>query len=135
MPCLTLHIDQRMGALMDVLVGSPGLPSPNQRRRIFLLDTGAQHSAIDQQLAHELELKAVDDTNLVTPSEPDGERRMVYEASLCIETPGMVSEASSVQLTGAELSQQGFSGIIGRELLSKLIVIWDGPAQSVRLCI
>lgn len=135
MPYLSLHIDQRMGALMDVLVGSPGIPCANQSRRIFLLDCGAQHSAIDQQLAHELGLKAVDDTNLVTPSEPEGERRMVYEASLCIEAPGMVSEAPSVRLTGAELSNQGFSGIIGRDLLGKLLVVWDGPAGTVRVCL
>lgn len=130
MPHISLRIDDRLGALIDVLVGSPGLPSTNQRRRIACLDTGAEHSAIDQQLAREMGLEQVDATQLVTPSEPEGDRRMIYEASLCIEAPGMISEAPSVRLTGVDLSNQGFSLLLGRDLLKKMIVVWNGPAQS-----
>lgn len=135
MPHISLRIDDRLGALLDVLVGSPGLPSANQRRRIALLDTGAEHSAIDQQLAHEMELQVVDTTELVTPAADNGSARMVYTASLCIEAPGMISEAPEVRLTGADLSQQGFSVLLGRDILKRLVIIWDGPAQSARLCI
>lgn len=135
MPVLNINIHPSNGAILPVLIGSPGLPSPDQRQRLAMLDIGAEHSAIDLGLVSELGLQAVDQTNLVTPSEPEGERSQVYEASLCIEAPGMVSEVPKQRFTGAELSGQGFSVLIGRDVLVKACFFWNGPAGTLTLSV
>lgn len=126
MPVLNVTIDPNQGALLPVLIGG--------QQRLALIDTGAEHSAIDLQLAHELGLKEVGQTELITPTEPEGKPAAVYQASISIEAPGMISEMDA-RLNGAELSKQGFTVILGRDVLGRLLVVWDGPAKSLRLCV
>jgi hypothetical protein len=135
MPVLSLKINPQRGVLLPVRVGAVGTPSHRHTEHHALLDTGAEHSSIDQALASEIGLQAVDRTKLVTPTTPEGEERTVYTAALCIEAPGMVSELPSVRLSSAELSAQGFSLILGRDILSRMMLVWDGPAGIVRLAL
>lgn len=138
MPSITLDIHSKNGALVPVLIGQPRTgeePIAGLRSRLALVDTGAEHSSIDLQLASELGLKAIESTELVTPTEPVGMLRPVYEASITLEAPGMSSEVSRIQLTGAELSSQGFTVIVGRDILCRCVLMWDGPAGRLTLAI
>jgi hypothetical protein len=143
-----LEMLRRAGPTLTVQVG-PGIPilpadqmpiadqGINQSRLphvsdcLALLDTGASDSCIDQGLADYLSLPLVDRWRA---GGIGGAHEMnVYLAALTIPTLGITKNGLFMAVRLVE-SGQPHSVLIGRDLMTDLIIIYDGRRGGVSLC-
>lgn len=90
-----------------------------------LLDTGATKTCVDEDILKALGLPAVGRAAVSTPSGKS--TLLLYPVKLEFPgTPLRPLEFSSV--IGASLKEQGIGVLIGRDILSDCILIWNGPA-------
>jgi predicted aspartyl protease len=130
MPNLLLPIHPTRGALLDVRVVAPS------RTEILraLVDTGAERSSIDREQADMLGLEHVSRADVVTPSTgPEPKSVMVRRATLVLVADRFECKIPGVPLLEAELENQGFTLLLGRDILSRFHIHWDGPAKRMTL--
>jgi hypothetical protein len=139
---------RRAGPTINVQVG-PGAPilpadempiadpavnpsfSPRTSDCVALLDTGATDSCIDQALADRLSLPLVDRWRA---GGIGGSHEMnVYLAALTIPLLGITKNGLFMAVRLTE-SGQPHAVLIGRDLLTDLIIIYDGRRGSVSVC-
>lgn len=139
MPVIPVKIHETQGPLLDVMVGKVRRDPArgNSRRRCrALIDTGAEHSMIDQGLASELGLEIIGNSEVVTPSQPEpGTPTPIYAASLVFEHPLLDTELPTMRLRAGQLADQGFTLLIGRDLLNRFAFTYDGQAGTALLCL
>lgn len=94
-----------------------------------LIDTGAQESCIDEDLAQQLHLPLIDQEVMSGISGPT--TLNVYLAHIAI--PAMVTQYG--RFTGVHLQKGGqhHQALIGRTLLTDMLVIYDGHTGTVKL--
>ncbi len=139
---------RRAGPTITVQVG-PGVPilpdeqmpiadptvnpsfAPRMGNYLALLDTGASDSCIDQVLADQLALPLVDRWRA---GGIGGAHEMnVYLAALTIPSLNITKNGLFMAVRLTE-SGQPHSVLIGRDLLTDLIIIYDGRRGSVSVC-
>ena len=99
-----------------------------------LIDTGASHTAIDPHVARQLALESTGFVSIHTPSTDSSQvERDSYDAmiSLGVGKRGMVSVACEV--VECQLAHHGFLVLVGRDVLSRCILTFDGPADRFLL--
>lgn len=137
MPVIPIKLDETNSPVLDVLVGKVRRDPArgNARRRCrALIDTGAEHSMIDRDYATELGLEIIGNTEVVTPTTPEpGESTPIYAASLVFEHPMLDTELPTMRLRSAQLADQGFTVLLGRDLLNRFAFSYDGPGGSASL--
>ena len=140
MPTLTGRIDHRVGAMVMVRIAPTarraailrrlGRPVVAGEEFLALLDTGASSSAIDARVARRLDLESSGFVSVHTPSTGSvSVNQDSYDATITLGAgaPGGLSVVCDV--IECEFAAQGFFALIGRDVLSKCILTYDGPAD------
>lgn len=140
MPTLNLKFGAA-GPIVDmgVLVSTPrrqaliasqrNVPDPVAARG--LIDTGASVTCIDPSIIAQLELSPTTRATVHTPSSGQGGHECnMYDVSLAIfMDSGQLHLASlTIPVAEAELSHQGVDALIGRDVLSKALLVYNGVA-------
>lgn len=133
------------GPVVDVIVGvsiprlgalqAAGLPIPQQKMGKFLIDTGASCTCIDIDLMNSLGIEPTGSTSIQTPSTNGTHHTCsLYDVMIFIPCPnanGFLVEA--IPIVETHLSSQGIDGLIGRDILDKCTLIYNGTANMFSL--
>ncbi len=139
MPYLTRDVDTN-GALMvravvgvsrpraTMLVGR-NLEVPKDVVVDAVVDTGASCSCVDRSVLRQLHLVPTGVTLIHTPSTGAGPAMASqFDISLKIVTkePSDALHRPLLPVIGCDFSSQGFQMLIGRDILSGCLLVWDG---------
>jgi len=109
-----------------------GKPVPTPVSGLALIDTGATSTCIDEEAAKKLGLPIINVVNMASASHASNKAN-VYPAKLQITGLPMAINASSA--IGAALSAQGLMALIGRDVLARFVLIYNGSMGEVTLCV
>jgi hypothetical protein len=102
-----------------------GLPVPPPQRGFALIDTGASITAVDEEVVASLGIQPIGQMKLSTPRQ--SMPAWLYAARLtCCVTTRPVLEV--LDIVGCTLQPQGFIALLGRNFLSQVVLVYDGPA-------
>lgn len=144
MPHLRLQISP-IGPLVDFQVGlskphadalvAKGKQVPRAVNVRGLVDTGASGTALDPSIIKSLNLTATGSIPIHTPSTGAAPHYCdQYDVALILPLPGgMHYQFAALPVITAELSAQGLQALIGRDVLSGGILIYDGFAGTFTL--
>ncbi|MBH1970837.1 hypothetical protein FK216_06015 [Moraxellaceae bacterium AER2_44_116] len=144
MPSINLPI-QDSGVLIQVLIGVSypfqealklaGQAIPKPIKGHFLIDTGASLTCVDASLIQPLDLPVIGSVNIQTPSTQGGTHQCKqYDAMLFLQdqgSAGFIIEA--IPLLATHLKSQGVDGLIGRDILDRCTLIYNGTAKTFTL--
>ena len=136
-PILPEHL-ARVGPRLPVQIGIPeklaslhadtGVEIPAPTEGYALFDTGASVTCADENILQSLGLEPVNELDLTTPS--GSIKAKVYTCALYF--PGYpLPDLDPVFVAGAQLRQQGYIALIGRDIMKDMILIYDGPGARV----
>ena len=113
-----------------------GLPIPPFVSGTFLVDTGASGTCLDPRLVAPLGLQPSGVVSIQTPSTAGGTHSCnQYDVGLYIPSndsrPGFFIDALPVIETS--LSSQGIDGLIGRDVLDRCVLVYNGSAGMFTL--
>lgn len=94
-----------------------------------LLDTGATSTAVDDSVVSSLGVMPIGVAQVGTAGGPT--THPVYPIRLQIQGVGLAIDFGRV--TGAPLKGMGLVALIGRDVLSNMILIYDGPSSEFTL--
>ena len=139
MPHFTLPVTPN-GPLLDAYINvseargtalqAAGQPIPNPQKIRALLDTGASHTCLDPSVLVALGIPPHDTLPILTPSTGNiPHNAHVYDVSILIPAatppPHLLP---TVAVAGCNLLQaQGFHALIGRDILQRWVVHYNGP--------
>lgn len=124
----------RHGPSLPVIVGKPTAPpsqteaaeiNPDDKNISALVDTGATDSCVDNKLAQDLSLQAID--RCFVGGVAGKQEHLVYLGKLVVPDVGIYTVG---RLIGVDLGS-GQPVILGRDFLSNTIMIYDGLAGDV----
>ncbi len=93
-----------------------------------LFDTGASITCVDESVLRRLGLPPMDNIDLATPS--GSSKAHTYACALYF--PGYpLPDADLSFVAGAQLQHTGYVALIGRDFLSDMVLIYDGPGARV----
>lgn len=133
-PTLTFEGLRAFGPIVSIEIGHPrsmvaiyertGQAIPPQVPCQALIDTGASYTCIDLGIATRLNLIQ---TGMVQGGTAAGiNPHPIYAAALRFKGLGL-QEEDPIQLLGVQIAGQGIQALIGRDLLSRMLLIYDGP--------
>ena len=96
-----------------------------------LIDTGALVTCIDQAAAMRAGLACVDSGPLTSATHTD-QIVPVFAGRLTIEGFGQIN---ALKCYGANLEPQGLIALIGRDLLSNCVLVYDGHSDTITLAV
>jgi predicted aspartyl protease len=124
---------QLYGPRLKIKIGHPLIGPPNKFRFTTadaLIDTGAQRTILAPEAVEKLGLSKIDETTLIRVG---GEAKAdVYAASLQFPYTGF-STIEMIAVPCCELPHPLFRCLIGRDVLSRWILTYDGPVGSWEL--
>ena len=134
---LTPDVLRRGGPIFPIEVSLPqtladyltkqGVPVPPSIKGNALVDSGASISAVDLSVISSLQISPVGVATISTAA--GSVQRDLYPARFIL--PHLVAEFETV--IGADLRPQGLVALIGREFLSRFLMIYHGNAGRVIL--
>lgn len=105
-----------------------GLPVPTPESGQALIDTGASLCAIDDTVVRSLGIPQFGTTAVHTPTGPG--QLATYPASLSF--PGTtLPNITFVDFMGSPLREQGIIALIGRNVLTNFVLVYNGPGGFV----
>lgn len=145
MPSLTITIPQD-GPLVQMMIGvslarslalrAAGAPVPQHVSGRGLLDTGASISAIDRRVAQQLGLAATGYTFIHTPStgvQPHLAALFDVSFSIVMDKQQVHPLPTSFLVIESDFATQGFSALIGRDVLGRALFLYHGQANMMSL--
>jgi hypothetical protein len=98
-----------------------------------LLDTGA--SVVNELIIRRLGLESTGTEDIFSFSAATAEKRDLYDASVIIAKAGEALRMESMQIAAGNLTirDQGFEAVVGRDILSKCRLEYDGRAEVFSL--
>jgi predicted aspartyl protease len=147
LPHFTLQVDSA-GPLVKVAVYvsearraamvAENLAVPEGRILTALVDTGASITSIEPAVLQFLGLTPTGTIDLVTPSTGDGvHTASTYDVELCIRGAAATDPPlilNNLRVAAAELfTRQGFHVLIGRDVLSQCVLIYNGSLAQFTL--
>jgi hypothetical protein len=130
------------GLFIDVYIGvSDGLlkqlwkrdqPVPPPVFATFIVDTGADRTLVDEQITRTLGLTAINQ-KLVITSESKGIPQIcdIYAISIKVPNGGSAPwRMSTVAATGRPLMDDARHGVLGRDVLDTVKLVYDGPQRA-----
>ena len=109
-----------------------GEPPPTPISGFALIDTGASSTCIDQSAAQSVGLAVVDSLPMTSATHVN-EIVPIYAGK--IEIIGISINVNVLKAYGANLKSQGLVALIGRDLLAKCVLVYNGPDSSFSLSI
>lgn len=129
---------QQIGPIIEVVI-FPSQPVfnklksegkvPPSKKVIALIDTGATKSCINDPIAKELGLIARDVIPVQTPSGTT--QQPIYDLGFSL--PSLTNTIIPTQALGADLDNQPYAALIGRDILSICTLIYNGWDNSYQL--
>jgi predicted aspartyl protease len=107
-------------------LASASQPVPSPVTGLALIDTGATMTAVDSSVVTSLGINPVGVVPVGTAGGPT--KQPVYPIRLQIQGVGLVMNFSRV--TGAPLQGMGLVALLGRDVLARMILIYDGPSSE-----
>lgn len=144
MPHLTIGIDPIRGPIIILLVGASapridalnqaGIPVPPAIAVSFLVDTGASCTVVDQTVISPLGLVPTGETLVCTPTTGGKpESRFQYDVGLMLYHADNSRLFHSLPVIATDLSQQNIGGLLGRDVLEKCLLVYDGAVRQFSL--
>ena len=145
MRSLTLQVGAA-GALIDVDIGLSdahrramqrlGMKAPPYVQATLLIDTGASSTLVDEGLMRTLQLQPTSAT-LMHSSSTKGVAQpcSVYDVGLVLgglATPNAI-RFDPLPVLGTAFINSGCNGLLGRDVLRRLHLHWNGPAGTARV--
>lgn len=133
-PLLQLYVAVSLPRENALKAANQAIPPPLQ---IFgLVDTGASNTSIDDDVVISLGLTPTGSTLIHTPSTGSNPAaRSTYDVRIII--PGAAGSNSytlrALPATQASLKAQGFHALVGRDILSQCLLVYDGLANTFSL--
>jgi len=124
-PCCPIEVS--LPQTLIILLSQQGQQTPPPVSGQALIDTGASVSAIDLSVISRLQLNPIGVVSVGTAGGPT--RRNLYPARFIL--PRLVIDLEAV--IGADLSPFNIIALIGRDILSRFIMIYNGPAGRITL--
>jgi hypothetical protein len=122
---VTVTIEQNAGK--GLLSQGKALPTP--RVGLALIDTGASGTCIDDQAAQELGLPIIDVAKMTSATHAE-QQCNVYPVSIAIPP---VLTLNCPRTMGAALAAQGLLVLIGRDILTRCNLFYNGPIGQFTL--
>lgn len=94
-----------------------------------LIDTGATSSVVDASLVRSLGVNPIGMANVGTAGGPA--TQPVYPLRITLQGVNLTINFS--QVTGAPLNAMGLVALLGRDLLARMILLYDGPSSEFTL--
>jgi predicted aspartyl protease len=105
-------------------------PVPPAITGLALLDTGASSTCVDEAVAQQLGIAAVDVVTISSASHAAAQK-LVHPIRLRVLGTEIVINAS--RAIGVPLQPQGFIALLGRDFLERFVLICNGPAGEMTL--
>jgi hypothetical protein len=143
-PHLTLPISSG-GPLIDIFVGisaprrealiAAGIAVSHPLAVRALIDTGASCSSIDSAILRQLGITPSGIVPVHTPSTTLSNPHLAneFDVSLLLSHPRMDWQFDAVRVIESELSHQGFTALLGRDILRDCLFSYDGPTDLFTL--
>lgn len=104
-------------------------PGPPFQEGLALVDTGASRSAVDEGVIRKLGVAPVD---VAMTGTPVGSHRLdVFPATLGFDDLGLTLVFDRVR--GVRIAPQGIIAILGRDVLRRMVLVYDGISGHVVL--
>ncbi|KAF3978010.1 MAG: hypothetical protein HFP77_04015 [Methylococcales symbiont of Iophon sp. n. MRB-2018] len=143
MPCLTFNLDQN-GPLLELMVGvsqprlealkKAGEIAPEPVRVRGLIDTGASCTCIDPSVIQSLKLPPTGSVGISTPSTGSSQHTCnQYDVSIGLIHPDLVYTIHVLPVIESQLSKQGIYALIGRDVLSNCLLVYNGHINAYTL--
>jgi hypothetical protein len=101
-----------------------------------LIDTGASGVCIDPAILQQLGIPATGSGVMITPSTgTTPQPTPVYDISIKVPHAGTSLDFGSIPAMESILSNQGFHALIGRDILSKCLLVYDGVSGTCAVAI
>lgn len=127
-----------LGPVIEIIIFPPqpvfesltgaGKPIP-QKKVLALIDTGASGTCISDPIAKELGLIVRDIVPVQTPA--GGTTQCIYDLGVAL--PSLIRNIFPVIACGANLDNQPYDALIGRDILSQCTFIYNGWDNSYQL--
>lgn len=124
---------QRSFAEQLALAGGSQKATPTSEQGFALIDTGAHISCIDEEVAQRLGLSAVDVVKITSASHESTEAN-VYPARIEL-VAGQILGFDMSRVIGVTLKKQGLIVLVGRDILSRCTLFYNGPTGQITLSI
>ncbi len=143
MPFLTNHFTTD-GPLVEVFINASlprlaalrnaGQAAPTPAKIRLLVDTGASSTCIDAKVMKQLGIAATGSVPIHTPSTGTVPQSCdLYDVGIVILDPIHSHSIPIVPVIESDFSTQGIDGLLGRDILSKMLLIYDGKAGRFTL--
>lgn len=114
-----------------------GLPVPSMVQGTFLVDTGASGTCVDPRLVAPLGLTPSGSVSMQTPS-TNGVPVVCSQYDVSVYIPGADANAGgffipALPILETGLSSQGIDGLIGRDIINRCTMIYNGSAGMFTL--
>jgi len=144
MPHINSLVDAIRGPIVQILVGvsahriqalnAAGLPVPNGILVDFLVDTGASSSVVDQSVIAPLGLTPTGYKSCHTPSTGTTAVSLPeYDLGLLLVHDGSQRVFPSLSMVASDFSMQNIHGLLGRDVLSQCLLVYDGKVGGFAL--
>lgn len=129
-PCIQVQVGVAKVIAQQLLQQGKEVPTPSSG--LAIIDTGAAVTCIDDGVARQLGLPVI---NVVTISSAShaATQQNVYPAQ--IEVIGLPLAIDVPNAIGAPLAEQGLIALIGRDVLQRCTLFYNGPAGSISLAL
>ena len=111
------------------LLAESGKPAPAPVSGMALLDTGATASVVDASVVQALGVNPVGVATVGTAGGPA--TQPVYPIRIQLQGVNLTIDFGRV--TGAPLKEMGFVALLGRDMLARMILFYDGPNSEYTL--
>ena len=145
MPCVSYQRPNlaRKGPTIDVIVrpSTAFLSAQKEQgsdaevpavRSLMLVDTGASGSAVDLEIIEKLGLQPTGAISIATPSHEHHDV-LTYDIDLIIEQNQF--HLSDVPVFATGLKNQGIHGLIGRDVLQHMLLVYNGYSGDFTLAV
>lgn len=95
-------------------------------RALALIDTGASHTCISNEIAQQLGLLPFDVQQVHTAAGQT--EQLIYDIGIALPTMG--NNAIAIQAPCADMSGQPVQALLGRDVLSRCTLYYNGPDNS-----
>ena len=120
-PVLAVQIEVPQALAKQLAAQGQAVPQPVTG--FALVDTGATISAVDQNVIGQLGVSTIGLANMGTAGGP--QQQNLYPIRMVLTQLAFPLEFEAVP--GAALAGTGFIALLGRDVLTRMILIYDGP--------
>jgi len=133
-----IRLLHREGPKIKVRIGLPSIMAQQLKQQgkklpliegEALVDTGASISAVDRQVFQQLAISPIGVVTVRSPTIP--QQQNLYPVTFIF--PELRLTAESTGVIGSNLLNQGIVALIGRDLLTKFVFIYNGSSGSFTL--